>query len=139
MDNIRYSRKLLKKSLRIVQDNERIDLEMYIYLNLAAISNQLDSYESSLRYLELAYTLLGPDCKLLVFFLFNLKYIFKYKFLFWIIIRLANQYHLLSDLKFNEGYASFKIHQLKDAVDAFSQSHKIAVKSKFKLNIFLKP
>lgn len=67
MDNIRYSRKLLKKALRIVQDNERIDLEMYIYLNLAAISNQLDSYESSLRYLELAYTLLGPDCKLLVF------------------------------------------------------------------------
>lgn len=72
MDNIRYSRKLLKKSLRIVQDNERIDLEMYIYLNLAAISNQLDSYESSLRYLELAYTLLGPDCKRLTFFFYLL-------------------------------------------------------------------
>lgn len=41
------------------------------------------------------------------------------------------QYHLLSDLKFNEGYASFKVDRMNDAIDAFSKSHNFALKSKY--------
>ena len=52
------------------------------------------------------------------------------------------QYHLLSDLKFNEGYASFKVDRMNDAIDAFSKSHNFALKSKYdysnKSNGFLK-
>jgi tetratricopeptide (TPR) repeat protein len=61
LENIRYSRKLLKKALRIVQENQRADLEIFVYLNLAAISNQLENFDSALRYLELAYTLIDSQ------------------------------------------------------------------------------
>lgn len=49
---------------------------------------------------------------------------------------IANQFHLLSDLKFNEGYANFKINRFKNAIDAFTQSHLVAIKSKINLTTY---
>lgn len=72
-ENIRYSRKLLKKALKLIKAAEessggggekrgRRDLEVYVYQNLSAVCNRLEEYENSLNYLELAYGFLTPDC-----------------------------------------------------------------------------
>jgi hypothetical protein len=44
-------------------------------------------------------------------------------------------YHFLSDLKYNEGYAQAKLKNYEDAIFEFTQSHKFAKNSKY---IFIK-
>ena len=106
LENVYYSKRLLKKALKLLngQNLDRdLDLELYIYQNLSAVYNQLENYSASLKFIERAYE--------------NAKAPNKYM-------------HLLSDLKYNEGYAHFKQNDFECSINAFQQSHQFALKSK---------
>jgi tetratricopeptide (TPR) repeat protein len=104
-ENIYYAKRLLKKSLKILRDQDlsgEPDLEVYICQNLSAVYNQLEMFDESLKYIEVAYEQIkSPNRHMCV----------------------------LSDIKYNEGYARFKTSDLEGSVNAFQLSHQYALKS----------
>ncbi len=104
-----YAKRLIKKAIRLMYNNGIYDdeLEVHIYQNLSAIYNQLERYDDSVECIRVAYEM----------------------------IQNPNRYfYLLSDLKFNEAYAFFKLGNLDQAISCFEQSHQYALKSK-KINL----
>ena len=54
-----------------------------------------------------------------------------------LLFKINKEYHLFSDLKYNEGYAKANLNELNEAVKAFTQSHEYALKSKQLCNIWI--
>lgn len=103
-ESVLYAKRLLKKSLKLARNSpSRTDLEMCIYENLSAVCNQLERFDDSLKHINTAYQRIKEPNKYL---------------------------YLLSDLKYNEGYARFMLNDPNSSIDAFKLSHQYALKSK---------
>lgn len=131
---IKNAKKLLKTALNLVKNEENESsslIQISIFQNLAAVNNQLRNFKRSIQNTKTAYELIPLNSLNQSIFSFCSFYSL---FCCRMILNLKD-YHFLSDLKYNEGYAQAKLKNYEDAIFEFTQSHKFAKNSKY---IFIK-
>lgn len=69
LEKITESKNILVKAVKLLKTEEnnpaKLQLMVYLYQNLSAVSNQMENYEKSLKYIEKAYKYIEKNGKFL--------------------------------------------------------------------------